>query len=144
MCSKSTSSCANASARLRKEDVRTRLCGGSVVMRQGTSGATALKAGSGVVAIVAVFVASVSMAEPPDSSLLARRSRRHHRSVTTVTTTAPVPAGRSIDELQGEVSNVRQQSAQTAGEVKQIQQAIVVKPQASADTPPKTIGEHVA
>ncbi|HKD68165.1 MAG TPA: hypothetical protein VKB84_15070, partial [Candidatus Binataceae bacterium] len=113
-------------------------------MRQGTSGATALKAGSGVVAIVAVFVASVSMAEPPDSSLLARRSRRHHRSVTTVTTTAPVPAGRSIDELQGEVSNVRQQSAQTAGEVKQIQQAIVVKPPASADTPPKTIGEHVA
>jgi Putative beta-barrel porin-2, OmpL-like. bbp2 len=86
-------------------------------------------------------------AEDAGPTVIAKRARRRHHRVTTSTTTytaAPaVPVGRSIDELQGEVSNLRTESVQTSTEVKQIQQAINVAPP-PANTAPKTIGEHVA
>jgi hypothetical protein len=89
--------------------------------------------------------ASMLRAEDGGSTVVARRARRRHRMTTaTTTTTAAAPVGRSVDELSGEVSNLRAQSAQTNTEVKQIQQAIVVAPPAKADAAPKTIGQHVA
>ena len=64
--------------------------------------------------------------------------------MTTTSTAAPAaPVGRSIDDLSGEVSNLRKETVETTTEVKQIQQAIVVSPP-PANTAPKTIGEHVA
>ncbi len=87
---------------------------------------------------------TVLRAEDSGSTVVARRVRRRHRVVATTTTAAPAPVGRSVDELSGEVTNLRQESAQTSTEVKQIQQAITVAPPATPDTAPKTIGQHVA
>ncbi|GEM_PF-186526 len=85
---------------------------------------------------------SNAVAETDGSTMLARRTHRRHRVVTTTTTAAP-PAGRSVEDLSGEVGNLRAQSAETSTEVKQIQKAIVVAPP-PANAAPKTIGEHVA
>ncbi len=92
--------------------------------------------------------ASLLKAEEGDSTVVAKRVRRRHRVTrtyesTTAASTAP-PVGRSIDELQGQVSNLRQQTVETNTQVKQIQQAITVAPPAVANTAPKTIGEHVS
>ncbi len=65
------------------------------------------------------------------------------RTYTTTTAVTAAPTGRSVDELSGEVSNLRAETVQNTTEVKQIQQAIVVSPP-PANTAPKTIGEHVA
>jgi len=65
-------------------------------------------------------------------------------TTSTATTAATAPVGRSVDELQGEVSNLRQQTVETNTQVKQIQQAITVSPPATANAAPKTIGEHVS
>jgi hypothetical protein len=91
---------------------------------------------------------SLIRAEEGDSAVVAKRARRRHHRVTTTyesttTSTAP-PVGRSIDELQGQVSNLRAQTVETNTQVKQIQQAITVAPPAVANTAPKTIGEHVS
>ncbi len=61
---------------------------------------------------------------------MAKRTRRHHRVTTYTTTTAApaAPVGRSVDDLSGEVSNLRKETVETTTEVKQIQQAIVVTP----------------
>ncbi|HEY2104510.1 MAG TPA: outer membrane beta-barrel protein [Candidatus Binataceae bacterium] len=94
-----------------------------------------------------MVIAGGSLLRADDSSptVVAKRMRRRHRRViTTTTTVATAPVGRSIDDLSGEVTNLRQESAQTTTEVKQIQQAIVVAPPATATTAPKTIGEHVS
>ncbi len=92
--------------------------------------------------------ATLLRAEEGDSTVVAKRARRRHHRVTTTyesttTSTAP-PVGRSIDELQGQVSNLRQQTVETNTQVKQIQQAITVAPPAVANAAPKTIGEHVS
>jgi hypothetical protein len=85
-------------------------------------------------------------AEEGGSTLVAKRHRRHHRATTTyesTTTTTAAPVGRSIDELQGQVSNLRAQTVETTTQVKQIQQAINVTAPPT-NTAPKTIGEHVS
>src|SRR5580704_12364851 len=99
----------------------------------------------GLVVAVLVMAAGSVRAEDSGSTVVAKRMRRRHHRVTTTTTTVtePAPVGRSIDDLSGEVTNLRQESVQTATEVKQIQQAIVVAPPATAGAAPKTIGEHV-
>ncbi len=95
------------------------------------------------VAVLVMAGGSLLRAEDTGSTVVAKRMRRRHHRVTT-TTTAAAPVGRSIEDLSGEVSNLRQESVQTSTEVKQIQQAIVVAPPASANAAPKTIGEHVS
>jgi hypothetical protein len=103
-----------------------------------------------MVALSAVFVvmagASALWAQDSGSTVIARRTHHRHRMVTTVTTTtvASPPVGRSIDELSGEVSNLRAESNQNSMAIKQIQQAIVVAPPATPTTAPKTIGQHVS
>ena len=87
---------------------------------------------------------SLLKADDGDGTLLARLRRHRHHRVTTTTTTATTVTGRSIDELQGDVSNLRQQSAQTTNEVKKIEQEITVAPPATAGAPPATIGQHVS
>ncbi len=85
-------------------------------------------------------------AEEGGSTVVAKRHRRHHRATTTyesTTTTTAAPVGRSIDELQGQVSNLRAQTVETTTQVKQIQQAINVTAPPT-NTAPKTIGEHVS
>lgn len=99
-----------------------------------------------VMASLLIAGGSLLRAEEGDATVLTKRTRRRHRVTTTTyttTTTAP-PAGRSIDELQGQVSNLRAQTVETNTEVKQIQQAITVAPPATANAAPKTIGEHVS
>ncbi|HEV3111907.1 MAG TPA: outer membrane beta-barrel protein [Candidatus Binataceae bacterium] len=98
--------------------------------------------GLGLATAVPLLLGWASGGAWADSTLIAKRTRRHHR-VTTTTTTTVAPVGRSIDDLSGEVTNLRQESVQTATEVKQIQQAIVVAPPATAGAAPKSIGEHV-
>ena len=100
----------------------------------------------GLAVAVLVMAAGSLRAEDTGSTVEARRMRRRHHRVTTTTTTVTTtaPVGRSIEDLSGEVTNLRQESVQTSTEVKQIQQAIVVAPPATATTAPKTIGEHVS
>src|SRR5271165_1599729 len=68
--------------------------------------------------IVFMLIAGASLlrAEEGDSTVVAKRARRRHHRVTTTyesTTSAAPPVGRSIDELQGQVSNLRQQTVET-------------------------------
>jgi len=97
--------------------------------------------------MVALLTCAGAGAESSASTVVAKRARRRHRVTRTyesaTTATAP-PVGRSIDELQGQVSNLRQQTVETNTQVKQIQQAITVAPPATANAAPKTIGEHVS
>jgi hypothetical protein len=85
-------------------------------------------------------------AEDGGATVVAKRHRRHHRATTTyesTTTTTAAPVGRSIDELQGQVSNLRAETVETTTQVKQLQQAVNVTAP-PANTAPKTIGEHVS
>ena len=97
------------------------------------------------VAIALMAGAGLPRAEDGGPTVVARRARRRHRVTTSTTTpTVAAPVGRSVDELSGEVTNLRAQSAETTSEVKQLQQAVVVAPPATPSAAPKTIGEHVA
>ena len=98
------------------------------------------------VVILVMAGGSLLRADDTGSTVEARRvRRRHHRvtTMTTTTTTTTAPVGRSIEDLSGEVTNLRTESVQTATEVKQIQQAIAVAPPPT-NTAPKSIGEHVS
>ena len=102
----------------------------------------------GLVSMIAFSVACGAggvRAETAGPTVVAKRTR-HHRVVRTYTSTTVAPAaptGRSVDELSGEVSNLRKETVENTTEVKQLQQAIVVTPP-PANASPKTIGEHVA
>jgi hypothetical protein len=101
----------------------------------------------GLATAVALVVVGGARAEVSGSAVVAKRPRRHHRATRTyesTTTTTAAPVGRSIDELQGPVSNLRAQTVETTTQVKQLQQAITVAPPATANAAPKTIGEHVS
>jgi hypothetical protein len=99
----------------------------------------------GLGAALMLIGAASSRAQDSGSTVLARRTHRRHRHIETTTTTTVTspPVGRSIEELSGEVSNLRAESAQNSMQIKQIQQAIVVAPP-PANTAPKTVGQHVA
>ena len=98
-----------------------------------------------ITALAVISGTSLTSAQDAGPTVVAKRTR-HHRVIRTYTTSTVAPAaptGRSVDELSGEVSNLRKETVENTNEVKQLQQAIVVTPP-PANAPPKTIGEHVA
>jgi len=155
MYSKSTSNCASASARPRNP-LNPRVSrtgkGGLFTVGVGEEVKTVMSRTPGIVGLglataVALLLVSGARAEVSGSAVVAKRPRRHHRATRTyesTTTTTAAPVGRSIDELQGPVSNLRAQTVETTTQVKQLQQAITVAPPATANAAPKTIGEHVS
>ena len=96
-----------------------------------------------VTALLVMAGGTLLRADDTSPTVVAKRTRRRHRVVTTTTTVAPAPMGRSVEELSGEVGNLRAESAQTSTEVKQLQQAVTVTAP-PANAAPKTIGEHVS
>jgi hypothetical protein len=99
---------------------------------------------AGLVTMVALLTCTGAGAESSAPAVLAKRVRRHHRTAAAPVMAPAAPVGRSIYELQGEVSNLRQETVETNTQVRQIQQAITVTPPATANAAPKTIGEHVS
>lgn len=91
----------------------------------------------------AVRAEESAAADPP------RKTHKHKTVMTTTTTTTTAAvAGPSVenrlDGLTADVTNLKASSVETGNEVKKIEAAINVAPPAKADTPPATIGEHVA
>jgi hypothetical protein len=93
--------------------------------------------------LIAVLSAAPLWAADPAAPTVHRRSRRRRAAPALAAPVAPV-TGRSLEQLQGQVDNLRTQSVETGAAVKQIQQAIVVAPPANASAPPTTVGQHVA
>src|SRR5438105_9434345 len=81
----------------------------------------------------------------------AAAKRRHRKTTTTVTERyeyTPATPQRQIEQLRGEVRNLRRmQSEQAAGmqqSIQKLQQEVKVAPPATETAPPQTIGEHVS
>jgi len=103
------------------------------------------------VMVMALLGATGARAVRADESAAAdppKRVHKHRAVVTTTTTTTTAVAGPSVenrlDGLTADVTNLKASSVETGNEVKKIEAAINVAPPAKADTPPATIGEHVA